>query len=310
MVKINFSKVRLGIALVAVCSLFTSCLTSAKGRYFGQTNAPTDNILRYVTGSEPESLDPQFGTGQPEARIYIALYDGLVEYHPKTMEPIPAIAESWEINNDGTEYLFHLRKNAKFSDGVPITARDFVYTFRRGLSPELAARNGILGYYIKYAEAYNSAQSFVRDANGSFLLKKDFADVAEDKKAANPTAEAPVTGKDYNTAASARRSNHSARTPSFTVLSTTPERLYVPTDEKERAKDFRKKCETESRRSKASSLSRSKPKMSVSKRLTITLFASNFTSPRRFSWDLLAHQFFRAVPQHVIEKHGKAWERA
>ncbi len=80
-------------------------------------------MLHYISGSEPESLDPAFGTGQPEARIYMALYEGLLEYHPKTMEPIPAIAESWEINKDGTEYLFHLRKNAKFSNGEPITAK-------------------------------------------------------------------------------------------------------------------------------------------------------------------------------------------
>ena len=79
----------------------------------------------------------------------MAMYDGLVEYHPKTMEPIPAIAESWEMSPDGTEYMFHLRKNAKFSNGDPITAKDFVYTFRRGLSPELASRNANLAYYIK-----------------------------------------------------------------------------------------------------------------------------------------------------------------
>ena len=138
MARLNFGKAQAGIALIILSSFLASCTTSANNRYFGKTVAPTDNIMRYISGSEPESLDPQFVTGQPEARIMIAIYDGLVEYHPKTMEPIPAIAESWETSPDGTEYIFHLRKNAKFSNGDPITAKDFVYSFRRGLSPELA----------------------------------------------------------------------------------------------------------------------------------------------------------------------------
>ncbi|HEY0428478.1 MAG TPA: ABC transporter substrate-binding protein [Pyrinomonadaceae bacterium] len=178
MAQISFKQFRIVLVLIVLSSFLVSCTSSANNRYFGQTSAPKDNVLRYVTGSEPESIDPQIGTGQPEARIYMALYDGLVEYHPKTMEPIPSIAESWEPSTDGTEYLFHLRKNAKFSNGDPIKASDFVYTFRRALSPDVASRNAILAYYIKYAEAYNSVQSFVKDSNGQFLLKKDFAEEA------------------------------------------------------------------------------------------------------------------------------------
>ena len=105
---------RIGLAVVILSSFLVGCTTSATSRYFGQTIAPTDNVLRYISGSEPESLDPQFVTGQPEARIMMAIYDGLVEYHPITMEPIPAIAESWELSSDGTEYLFQLRKDTKF----------------------------------------------------------------------------------------------------------------------------------------------------------------------------------------------------
>jgi oligopeptide transport system substrate-binding protein len=114
----------------------------------------------------------------------MAMYDGLVEYHPKTMDPIPAIAESWKISPDGTEFIFNLRKNAKFSNGEPIKAQDFVYTLRRALSPELAAQNAYLAYEIKYAQAYNGGESFVRDANGQFLLKKEFEESAKPAPAA------------------------------------------------------------------------------------------------------------------------------
>jgi oligopeptide transport system substrate-binding protein len=114
--------------------------------------------MRYVSGSEPESLDPHIPTGQPEARILIALYDGLVEYHPKTMEPIPSLAESWDVSEDGTVYTFKLRRSGRFSNGDPVTAHDFVYSMRRALAPELAAQNSYLAYSIKNAEDYNAGK--------------------------------------------------------------------------------------------------------------------------------------------------------
>ena len=155
MARISVSQSRLSIAVVVLSLILSNCTSSANSRFYGKTIAPKENILKYISGSEPESLDPQIPTGQPEARVLMAMYDGLLEYHPKTMEPIPALAESWETSKDGTEYLFQLRKNAKFSNGDPITAKDFVYTLRRAMSPELAAQNAYLAYYLKYAEAYN-----------------------------------------------------------------------------------------------------------------------------------------------------------
>ena len=146
MARINFQQFRLLIAFVVLSSFLISCSTQATSRFWGQTKAPEGQVMRYISGSEPESLDPQVPTGQPEARVLMAFYDGLVEYHPKTMDPIPALAESWEPSADGTEYTFHLRKGAKFSNGAPVTAKDVAYTFRRGLSPELAAQNAYLAY--------------------------------------------------------------------------------------------------------------------------------------------------------------------
>ena len=90
-------------AVLALASLVfgaVSCRVLATNEeFYGKTTPPARNILRYVTGDEPESLDPQVTTGQPEGRIFLALYEGLVEYHPKTMEPIPAIAERWHVTN-------------------------------------------------------------------------------------------------------------------------------------------------------------------------------------------------------------------
>jgi ABC-type oligopeptide transport system substrate-binding subunit len=77
-----------GLAL----SLAAACTTQADNSpYFGKTVPPEGQHMRYISGSEPESLDPQVSSGQPEARLHLGLYDGLTEYHPETAQPIPAL---------------------------------------------------------------------------------------------------------------------------------------------------------------------------------------------------------------------------
>ena len=72
---------RLAAALFALAVLNVSCSTQAsKAEYFGKTEPLPDQYLRYISGSETESLDPQVGTSQPDARIYMSMYDGLTEY--------------------------------------------------------------------------------------------------------------------------------------------------------------------------------------------------------------------------------------
>src|SRR5688572_9179343 len=152
------------ILLVSVACTSLSCAVGASNEiYFGKTVPPERNILRYVTGEEPETLDPAISDGQPEARIYMALYEGLVEYHPKTLAPIPALATHWRANDDSSEFTFYLRRNGRWSNGDPIDANDFVYSFRRALSKSVPSRTAWLGFYIRYAQAYNQGAVFVRD---------------------------------------------------------------------------------------------------------------------------------------------------
>ena len=125
--------------LVLALGVSPARLTASKGDYFGKVEPPAGQVLRYVTGSEPESLDPQVGTGQPEARIYVALFEGLTDYDPKTGDVAPGLAERWEAAEGNTVFTFHLRE-ASWSDGRPITAHDFVYTLRRG--PVAGVRRG------------------------------------------------------------------------------------------------------------------------------------------------------------------------
>lgn len=185
MAQVSFKQFRVVLVLVLLSSFLAGCSSSAKGRFWGKTQPPKENILRYVTGPEPESLDPQIPSGQPEARLFMALYEGLVEYDPKDQQPIPAIAEKWETSPNVDEFLFSLRKNAKWSDGKPITAKDFVYSFRRGFRPETLSRTAALGYFIKYAEAFNGKQLFVKK-NGNFVLLKDLEEKSVEPAAVTP----------------------------------------------------------------------------------------------------------------------------
>ncbi len=136
MTQISFKQFRVVLVLIILSSFLLSCASSADSRFWGRTELPKENVFRYSSGPESESLDPQIPSGQPEARILIALFEGLVEYDPKDMSPIPAIAERWEVSPNQDEFTFYLRKNAKWSDGTPITAKDFVYSNRRGFTPE------------------------------------------------------------------------------------------------------------------------------------------------------------------------------
>ncbi|MDT4896836.1 MAG: oligopeptide transport system substrate-binding protein [Acidobacteriota bacterium] len=291
------ARIRLALALILLSLLAIGCsVTASNDVYFGRIVPPQGQVMRYVTGSESETLDPQVGTSQPDARIYAALYEGLVEYDPKNTLPIPAIAESWEINSDSSELVFHLRNNARWSNGEPITAKDFVYSFQRGLSPRLASRNAYLAYYIKYSQGYNTGGSFVRDAKtGEFVLEKDVLEEvikAED----SASAKAPTT------------EDSKPDTP-FHQYMHSPTRLVLPGDETER---------------EALLAANPKIKDAIAGKELVPVGAQDLGAeaiddhtlritlrqPAPFFLGLLAHQFFRAVPRGAIEKYGEAWTRA
>ena len=284
------SKLQYGLAIAVLASFISGCTSSASSKYFGQTAAPTENVLRYVSGSEPQSLDPQVPTGQPEARVLMAFFDGLVEYHPKSMEAIPAIAESWEVSEDGTEYLFHLRKNATFSNGQPIKAGDFVYTFRRALSPELAAENAYLAYYVKYAEPYNSGYSFVKDKNGHFLHESDL------EPGADPAAEAPV-----------KPDNFGADTE-FHRKMDEPMRVTVPSDEKSRTKALEKNPQLKAAIDGKDLVPVTAEDVGYEAVDDYT-FRIKLLQPAPYFLGLLAHQYFRVVHPPTVEKFGTQWTK-
>jgi oligopeptide transport system substrate-binding protein len=104
--------------------------------------------------SEPNDLDPQIADSQQTFNIIMALMEGLAQYHPETCEAAPATAERWEISADQRTWTFHLRRDARWSNGDPVTAKDFAWAYRRMLNPALGAEYASMLFVLRNAEAY------------------------------------------------------------------------------------------------------------------------------------------------------------
>ncbi|MCU1265196.1 MAG: hypothetical protein JWM21_1514 [Acidobacteria bacterium] len=281
-----------------------SCAASASNEeFFGRTEPPADNVLRYISGDEPESLDPQLSSTQPDARIFLALYEGLVEYDKKTLDPVPAIAERWDENADSSEFVFHLRKTARWSNGDPITARDFVYSFRRGISPELTSRSASLAYYIRYAESYNQGAVFVRDPQTQqFLLEKDFTTASN---TIIPLSQTPLTANVVEYKPTAEEPTPDRDTP-FHQLMHSPTRLTLPGNEQARAAFLAKNPKLQTAVAGREFVKVKGEDIGVEAIDDYTLRLSLTQSTPFFS-GLLANQFFRLVPQKAVEQYKKDW---
>lgn len=118
-----------------------------------------EGIFHISIGSEPSDLDPHTVTGLGEAKLVQAMFDPLVSFEPGTLAPVPALAASWDVSPDGLVYTFHLRPDAKWSDGTTLTAQDCVDSWRRILTPTLAADYAYFLYLIRGAEAFNQGKT-------------------------------------------------------------------------------------------------------------------------------------------------------
>jgi len=111
----------------------------------------------FINGAEPETLDPAIITGQPEGRIVNALFEGLCAFD-KSGRAVPGVAERWDISPDGRTYTFYLRENAKWSDGSPVTSKDFVSSWKRTLTPATGSAYNYLLHPIKNAKAFSEGK--------------------------------------------------------------------------------------------------------------------------------------------------------
>ena len=139
--------------------LILSCLISCGNREPKVINATREKILLLGNGAEPKALDPHLVSSVGDSAIMRAMFEGLVTYHPsQDSVDHPGVAERWEPNDDASEWTFYLRKNAKWSNGDPVTAHDFVYSYNRLLHPEMGGPYTSMLYFLKNAEDYNKGE--------------------------------------------------------------------------------------------------------------------------------------------------------
>jgi oligopeptide transport system substrate-binding protein len=153
-----------------------------------QASEPADIVI--INGAEPEALDPAIITGQPDGRVVGALFEGLTRLNGRTASPEPALAARWDISADGLVYTFHLRTNALWSTGEPVTAEDFVYSWRRVADPATASDYAGQLYFVKHAEAINTAQT--NAATGKRFAPEELGVTAVDQRTLRVELVAPT----------------------------------------------------------------------------------------------------------------------
>ena len=142
------------LGLLSSVLWFTGC---AKRETPAEEGIRTHTLL-LGNQNEPATLDPHLMDAATDQNIALALYEGLTVFDEVTAQPVPAVAERWDVSPDGLVYTFHLRPAVRWSNGDPVTARDFAYSFQRILTPKLGSTYAYMLWPIKNAKAFNAGQ--------------------------------------------------------------------------------------------------------------------------------------------------------
>ncbi|HET6345268.1 MAG TPA: peptide ABC transporter substrate-binding protein, partial [Myxococcota bacterium] len=145
---------------IAFAATLAAC-QSVPQIYYGtpRPRHPPDELWINNSG-EPEYIDPGKSSDSLGSEVIANLFAGLAEVHPQSLTPVPEIATHWDISADGRVYTFHLRESA-WSDGQPLTAEDFAFSWRRVLDPNTASRYGSMLHVLKNGQPFNQRALFV-----------------------------------------------------------------------------------------------------------------------------------------------------
>ncbi|HEX5583637.1 peptide ABC transporter substrate-binding protein [Gaiella sp.] len=123
----------------------------------GNGNGVVDQVIDINWGAEPPSLDPGLATDTTSADVITNIMDPLVKLDEK-LQPVPNLAKSWDVSPDGKTVTFRLRDDGRWTNGDPVTAHDFEWSWKRTISPELGADYAYQFYGIVGAAAYNACE--------------------------------------------------------------------------------------------------------------------------------------------------------
>ncbi|MEK4148672.1 peptide ABC transporter substrate-binding protein [Robertmurraya sp. FSL W8-0741] len=160
------------IFLLAACTAREDAGTETDGDSDENRQEETsEKVIYWNNGEEPTTFDPPVGFNAVSWSPLNNIMEGLTRLNEEHL-PQPAIAENWDVSEDGKTYTFHIRDDAKWSNGDDVTAGDFEFAWKRALDPELAASSAFLAYLIEGAESYNSGEGSAEDVAVKALDEK------------------------------------------------------------------------------------------------------------------------------------------
>lgn len=181
---------RLVFSLTLVASLvFGGCFRREEGeQFYGKVVVPSSQEFRWSDGGLPKVFDPARAAAPPDTDAVRALFEGLTDYEPGTLRPVPAVAKSWVPSEGGRVWTFNLRPEARWSNGDEVTAQDFVRSWQRTLRLGERAPHAKLLANIEGAQALTA--SLQPPAQKGAGEEAERGERAGAKPAASPTPQA------------------------------------------------------------------------------------------------------------------------
>ena len=177
---------------LAASLLLGGCFRGEQGeQFYGKVSVPSSQEFRWSDGGLPRVFDPARAATPPDTDAVRALFEGLTDYEPGTLRPVPAVATKWEPSDGGRTWTFHLRADARWSNGDPVTAQDFVRSWRRTLRlGERAPHAGLLANIEGASNAAASVTNTQGTSNSPGASNSQKSDVASNSQksdaASNP----------------------------------------------------------------------------------------------------------------------------
>lgn len=151
----------IGLAILMIMSVVAGCSTGGQPQGTQNQGENGENakevVIRYNMGTEPQTIDPALNSALDGAEVILHAFEGLTTLDENSKAK-PGVAESWDMSDDGLKITFHLR-DAKWSDGKPVTAEDYAYAWKRALDPKTASSYAYQLYFIKNGEKFNLGEA-------------------------------------------------------------------------------------------------------------------------------------------------------
>lgn len=193
----NHRKLRTSVVsllLLALALSHAGCFLNEKlERYYGRIVVPREQKFNWSDGGLPQTFDPAFAAAPPDTDLVRAIFEGLTDYDPHSLTPVPAVALRWEASNSGRVWTFYLRDDARWSNGESVIASDFVRSWRRTMSIGDLAPHTELMSNIEGARQENSAKAIAArpPAPGSPIPKETSNSAANEKMTGSAKAHQP-----------------------------------------------------------------------------------------------------------------------